>query len=248
MVVEGEGNGNAANWREALPEDIRSAPTFAKYDSPEKAHRAHLELERHVGKLSMPKDDAAPEAWEAYYSTRRPQSPDDYGIKAPEGGDEEAAKWFAQKAHARGLDKRQAAGIFQDYVNEYQKGLTDRFAGELQKGFDELVRSWGSDAEKRQGAAARAMSALGVTDTLREFQIEKHPALLKAFAEIGMQMAEDAAPAGGSSGPSTEALDLEIQKIRMSPEYHSLDWDTRQAAIRKMTDLETKRFAAQGGK
>lgn len=229
--MSGEGEGDRS-W---IPEELRTNPSLEKFKEPGAVVKSYVELEGRVGKMSVPKDDAAPEAWEAYYSTRRPTSPDDYGIKAPDGGDPEAAKWFAQKAHLRGLDKRQATGIFTDLTAEYLKGATEKFVGAVKEGRDGLAREWGADAIKRQGAAARAMSALGVKDPAEDMSPENLTRIYKAFAEMGMQMNGDTAPAGSASGQdSLAAVREEIAKIEASKEYRHMDFRIRQPFIEKM--------------
>ena len=230
---------------QTLPEELRTAPFVKKFNSFEGVVKSGMEAER--GAFWLPKDDAAPEEFEAkLFSKIRPKDPNDYDLPEVEGGamDEALLKEFRAKAHANGLHGKQARGIY-DWFNGEMKARRDA----AQKASDEataaLLGEWGADAERNLALAERGFEE-SATPELRELLdksgLRKHPLVLDHFLKIGRGAIENAAPGAAPQGESAESLQREIDAIRKSAEYNSLDSRVRMAAADKLVDLTVRQM------
>lgn len=63
----GGGGGGAPDWKASLPEDVRAAPSIAKFADPGSLAKSYVELERTLGNsVRPPGPDAGPEAHKAF--------------------------------------------------------------------------------------------------------------------------------------------------------------------------------------
>jgi hypothetical protein len=82
--------GGAADTREWLPETYRGNPLFADFKDPEAVFKYYENAARLVGVdkaevLRLPKDPAAAEWADVYAKLGRPDTPDKYELKGPDG-------------------------------------------------------------------------------------------------------------------------------------------------------------------
>jgi hypothetical protein len=208
-------NGSAAgtgSFLDGLSEGNRQLATnkgWTTPDSLDKAFTAYAELERKQGDaLSVPKDDAPKEEWDKFHSRLgRPETPDKYEFKRPEGlpenlpYSEELAKASKPWMHEAGLSPRQAQTIHDQFV-KYQADQTEAMLKQqgqaVSDTHDALVKEWGpKDSETFKQKAAlmnRAGEKLGLTDAFKQSGIVlpdgsiTNPQIARALAAVGEAM------------------------------------------------------------
>lgn len=219
-TLNGSGDGGG-DWLAGLSEDNRSLVEAKKWDAPEAVVKSYRDLEAHASKaLVPPSEDAKPEDWDAFYGKLgRPENPDGYEFKLPEGVpedmpyDDTLKTEFQTWAHEAGLTPKQAAMMHDKYVQQagqqYSTAVEDT-ATKVTGAHDELTKAWGDPgSEKYQRnveLADRAIRQLGGEELRTElkqfgFMTDKGEVasakITQMLANIGEQLyAEDAVYAG----------------------------------------------------
>jgi hypothetical protein len=215
------GDSAANSWYNGLSEGNRKLADSKGWTSPEgleKALTSYAELERKQGdSLRIPDPDAPPEELDKFYSKLgRPETPDKYEFKRPEGlppdlpySDDLANKSKAWM-HEAGLNTRQAQALHDRFIASAAEDMAAQqaaIAKAVETTHDELVGEWGpadSDSFKeRHELANRAMKNLGLVESYQKAGILlpdgalTDPTIARAFAEIGEKMfREDTIEAG----------------------------------------------------
>lgn len=243
----------ASDWTTALSEDTRATVAAKGWKSPEDPIKSYNELFRAFSdtkakSLVPPGDDAKPEDWDAFYAKLgRPEKPDGYDFKLPEGlpetfpYDAKDAAEFKNWAHEEGLTPKQAQRLHDKFVSRQAGTLqahSEASAKAIEEAHGTLVKEWGdpsSDKYKRnQELANRAIRQQGGSELLKELQSigalgpngeVKAPKLAVMLAKTGEALyAEDTSFGGtGGVGPnpfSPKSLDLtkQGQIIRTDPD------------------------------
>lgn len=199
----------AQDWRESLPEDIRSDPSLGPIKDLAGLARSYVNAQKLIGreKIPMPKDETDPMWEDVYRRLGRPDTPDAYEFTRPEGlpdYDEAAEKAFREQAHKLGLSAKQARGLF----DWYHSVAGEKFQG-MAKAREEWVSAlkaeWGPSFSENVEAARRALrfhGDEGVMQVLESTGLGDHPAIVKMMAKIGKGLKEDGlrGTAGASMG------------------------------------------------
>lgn len=193
------------------------------YKSVEDVTKAAWSLEQKMSSSVTPPANDAPQAeWDKFYSkTGRPEKPDAYELKRPEGlpadlpYDETLAGNFKTWAHSAGLNGRQAQTLHDQFAlaqAEEAKARVAELTKAVETTHDALVKDWGpADSEgfkQKHELANRALKKLGLVESFQKSGIIlkdgalTDASLATAFATIGERMfAEDNLDgAGGTSG------------------------------------------------
>jgi hypothetical protein len=192
------------------------------YKSVEDLAKAALSLEGRLGtSVTVPGADASAEDWNKFYAKAgRPEKPDAYEFKRPEGlpadlpYDEALAGSFKTWAHQAGLNGKQAQALHDQFAlaqAEQAKAHVTALTKAVETTADALVKEWGpTDSEgfkTKHELANRAIKKLGLVDSFKKSGIILQdnaltdPALAMAFSEIGAKMfAEDRIDGDGSAG------------------------------------------------
>lgn len=239
----------AQDWRTSLPEDIRGEESIKNFKDISDLAKGFVETKKMVGNATkVPKADAKPEEWDTFYTKiGRPESPDKYDFKMPDGTkvDESLIKEFRTAAHTSGLQPRQAQGLL-DWFNKAQEDRMAGFSKTMTDGVDKLKSEWGGKFDEKLGMASRAVKELGgdeLISLLEETGLGNHPTLVKFFAKLGESTMESPLIVGdtGSGQDSKDAILLKIDEIRNDPKNPVNDLraphDVRQAAIRQLSEL-----------
>ena len=222
--LNGSGQDGANNdWTTVLDDDTRQLVEQKGYKSPNDLGKAYRELTKKLGERAPepPADDADTEAWDAYYkSIGRPEKPDGYEFKLPDGVPEnipydgEFATKFKNWAHNAGLTPKQARALHDQYVNDFvgtAAQANEQVTQYVQEAHSKIQKEWG-DAEtegyrKNVELARRAMTQLDLKDDLsRSGLIDANGNVTSAkvafaLARVGSKMfAEDTVFGGPSAG------------------------------------------------
>lgn len=193
------------DWRESLPEDLRSDPSLKDYVDVAGLAKSHVHLNKMVGmdKIPVPNKHATDEDWQVVYDRLgRPKSAADYQVEGIEGIDESYLNSFKEQAHKLGLLPQQVEGVlkyYTDLAQQSQESSVQDLEVYKQQAEQELRKEFGKAYEdKIQKASNIAMDLLG-PQTLNEVRLADgralgdHPDLIKAFVKISDMIGEDKA-------------------------------------------------------
>lgn len=232
--------------------------------------KSYVESQKMIGgSIRLPKKDMKPEDREKAIADLKtklraegiiegaPETPDKYEIKMPtEEGFQPNAPLidsFKSAAHKIGVPPSQVQGLFDWYLNfqaESQRGEQMEFENSKQA----LKSEWGGLYVRRMEAARRAASKFLGEDgdeLISNLPPKAGVRILKALAEIGDPLLEDAMVAGEIPGVVTkEDLQNKIN-LMMGDSKHPLNnisHPGHAAAVRDYTKLQQDLIRLSGGK
>lgn len=221
-----QGNGAAPDAWSGLEQGNRDIVEKKGWKTPNDGINSYRELERHATDLKAkslvpPGDDAKPEDWTSFYAKLgRPEKPEGYEFKLPEGLPEDfpydgkSADEFKSWAHGAGLSPKQAQAVHDQYVKHTAAQLAEaqtQNVKAVEAAHNALVKEWGDPAtetyKRSQELANRAIRENGGNDLLIELKgigaldqagNVRTPRLAILLAKVGAGLAE--APVIGGGG------------------------------------------------
>lgn len=248
--------GNAAPWFGELDQDLTGYVENKGWKNPADAISGYRNLEKLLGAdragntVVLPKDGDQ-EGWDNLFSRLgRPESPDKYDFKMPEGGDETLAGWFRENAHKAGLNTKQAGQLF-DAWNQFNetfvKESQEKLALQSEQDMRDLKREWGQTFDANIQAGRAAASKFGFTgdDIAAIEQAIGTKAVLQKFAAIGRGFGEDRFEGAGTSsqsfGITPAAAQAKIAELQSDKSFIAQYTDKHnpghQQALQKMQQL-----------
>jgi hypothetical protein len=231
-----------STWMDEVPEDYRGEKTLSKYQSVGDLAKGHVHLSRMMGNsVKIPGEDTTDEERNDFYTKLgRPETADKYEYARPdmpEGMpyDEDSEKAFKQLAHDQGLSQTQLGSIL-DFYNKF--ALDSQIDQKLHmdeayfKGEAALQKEWGMKGYDRNvSIAQRAMKEFGgpeLEKLLTEDPRGSHPALIKAFYQMGLK-SQEARPLDSehdSSFLDVGSAQKEIESFnKSSHKYYKAYWN-----------------------
>jgi hypothetical protein len=233
--VDGSTSSSASPFAGLQDEGTRTWVEKKGYKSVEDLAKAAVNQESILGSsVRVPAADAPKEEWEKFYSkSGRPEKPDAYELKRPEGlpsdlpYDEALAGNFKTWAHGAGLNGRQAQTLHDQFAlaqAEQAKAHVTALTKAVETTHDALVKEWGPQESEgfktKHEMANRALKKLGLVESFQKSGIIlkdnalTDPALALAFAQIGEKMfAEDSIdgdPSVGGKNPFKDGPDFNL--------------------------------------
>lgn len=193
---------DGGSWVDSLPTELKAEKSLQSFKSPADVAKSYVELNRKQGSaVWLPGEKDTPEAKAAklndlYAKLGRPESVDKYGIPHPDvrGWSDQAHQEFLQSAFEAGLTKAQAEKMYAN-VGKQVNGLSPDMKAQRTEAETELRKEWGEGGfDKHMSYAVRAIKHLGGDALMQYFsksEAGNNPALIRAFAKIGGQLAED---------------------------------------------------------
>ena len=242
---DGGGEGEGAQTQGFLDlltdQDLVQDESLKKFDSVDKLAKSYKELEKKLG--SSANQEQPPEDPSGY---ELPQLAEDAQFQP----NEEFTTEFKQKAQELGLTPSQVKGLYGWYV----EGVGEKEIGQQQERAEQfrtqaeqtLKKEFGNAYEEKIKHATNAVRQFGgdeLADVLDSTGLGDHPAIVKAFAEVGRNLAEDTigGSAKGDFGKTPEQAESEIKSLRQDTEFWKKYTDKRQPghkeAVEKMTEL-----------
>jgi len=202
---------NAENWREFIPPELKEEPSLAPIKDIGTVFKSYVSGQKLIGgeKLVVPTGALdTPENWDAVYSKLgRPAKPEEYAFEKkglPEGlsWNETMEKGFMTQAHALGLSKKQAQGIFNFYndsvIQEFTT-LQEQEAKAKEDASKALREAFGAEAPKAMdlvGKVAKTFSGSDENAQAIMAVVERVPLLAVLLAKIGQGLREDSLKRG----------------------------------------------------
>lgn len=160
-----------------------------------------------------------PEDWAAVYQRLgRPEAPDKYAYKLPEGIEAEESVWndtyqeFSKLAYENGLNNNQLKSLLDYAVTREQRvssAYNETQEREQQRQQAALAKEWGSEFETKKGLATQALTKLGLTGDFVEnltTDLGSKVNTLKLLSHIGGFMQEsNVHPGFSGTAPQTQA-------------------------------------------
>jgi len=217
-----------------------------------------------IGKkrLEAPNEKWTDLEWNEFYKTvGRPETPDGYGLKPPElpeglPYDEKMDKHFASLAHKAGLSPKQLEimrGGYTQYVTEAFTGHTqsrEQQAAEWQK---QVEQEFGKELPVKLAQASQAVQVMGgdeLLTVLNQAGLGDHPVVVRAFAKMGAELAEDQAAFGQSRtglASSPERAANEIAELRADPEFMKAYNDASHVGHKRAVEKLTQLYSVKNG-
>ena len=214
------------NWLESVPEEMRHEPSLKTVHSFEGLVKSFVHAQKAIGhqKVAVPGKDASASEWgEVFQKLGRPESPDGYEIKAPEGFelDKEFLGGFKKKAHEAGMLPRQVEEVFSWYA-EHEKSKASLSAQKLQEKQQswegELKKEFGDAFDQEMGRVAGFLKEFGgeeVFASIDEAGLGSDPKFIKTMHKIAKEFGAEA-PIHSGSGSRSGAMTPQEAKIRIN--------------------------------
>lgn len=238
-------------WNAGFDEETSAYVQNKGWQSPADILSSYRNLEKFAGGsknlIELPGVDADEAALNNFFNKLgRPEAPDKYGLKAPEGADPELVNWFKANAHKAGLTEKQAASLFDAWngmSSERMQAMQQQMREQSEREITELKKEWGQGYDAQIDAGRRAAAALGY-DEAKLGAIEDKlgtAEMLRLFATLGSKMGEDSFEGGERTGASfgltPAAAKQQIADLKMDKNFMSEYLNGNPDAINKMKRL-----------
>ncbi len=238
-------------WNAGFDEETSAYVQNKGWQSPADILSSYRNLEKFAGGsknlIEMPGMDADETALNNFFNKLgRPEAPDKYGLKAPEGADPELVNWFKANAHKAGLTDKQAASLFDAWngmSGERMQAMQQQMREQSEREITELKKEWGQGYDSQIDAGRRAAAALGY-DEAKLGAIEDKlgtAEMLRLFATLGSKMGEDSFEGGDRTGTSfgvtPAAAKQQIADLKMDKNFMNEYLNGNPDAINKMKRL-----------
>jgi hypothetical protein len=218
-------------FAEQLPEKIRGEAAFKDIKNLEGLADSYYNAQKMIGVpkdqiLKLPTSDK-PEDWAPVYDRLgRPAKADDYKIKVPEGfppAEKPYVDSVTARAHELGLSQKQLDGMQNWLYEQAGKTMAQQKAnqdGKLANWVGSLKTEWGhafdTKLEQSRNALAYYADKAGLGDELKKAMDETgagdHPAFLKLFNYMGINLHEDGKLTGKAFGEGALQSPVEAQQ------------------------------------
>jgi hypothetical protein len=225
----------APEWLSGLTDDdSRSFAQTKGWKSPSEMLTSYRSLEALLGgeKLPLPKDEGDAEGYERVYKALgKPETPEGYQIKAPEGVDPafagEASKWF----HEAGLSAKQGAALAEKWnahVTAAIEAENQAFKTKSGQDLGELKTVWGDKFNSNVELARRAGAQFGLSpqDIASMERAIGTKRLMETLQKIGAGLGEHGFEAGDTKGGGFR-LTPEAARARIDTLKADKAWSTR---------------------
>ncbi len=254
------------NWQGQLDEGLREDNSLKTFKNVNDLAKSFVNTKSMVGKNTMevPTDASSELVWDAFHKAGgRPDTVDDYNLKAPEDFPEEALdtvfpkermSTWQERFFKAGISKKAAdefiTAFAQDALVDLQaiKQVQEQQMSELKTG---LATDWGAAMEQKKHLGNIAMNEAasvmkdGVAVVNEEFKarlVQKagnDPDIIRAFANLGAKFSEGKSP-DFTAVPTPSDLQTQIDEITSKPLYLNGTHKERMALANQVMALREK--------
>jgi hypothetical protein len=239
------------NWRDALPDGLKNAPSLAKFKDVESLAKSYLEGEKTFSsRVAIPKEDAPEAEWDVFY--KKLGRPDDKRYRPDHltvGEDEEATlARYEDILHASGLTRKQGEKMLThmaDLSAQMEAEARTREETARAENLAVLGKTFGDQMDVKINHIKAALGQFGGGKEVAALveHTNYHPALVQFLSSVGEKLASDHLVTGDSPPLSTArqaALD-EIKRLEADEgfqvNYRGNDVEKRREAIKRMNKL-----------
>jgi hypothetical protein len=230
------------DWTKEIPKEYATDALWQRFQGKPLGEvlKSHAEANKYIGgAIKLPGKEAKPEELAALRTKLAgagvieapPPTPEAYQVTAPPLPDgvewnADAQKDFLQAAHRAGLTQPQVQAVL-GWYGAFIGGVTRESESQAQAAVQELQAEWGPLFDKKVTLASRAIKQIGgdpALDLLNSRGLGNHPVIVRMFATIGEELAEDGFIPGHVEGvQSAEDAQAQIRKIMADPTdlYHA---------------------------
>ena len=244
-----EGTTFSENWRDSLPEDLRTEPSLASLQDFGSMAKSYVNAQKMIGmdKVVLPNENSPDEVLIEFYSkTGRPDTAADYQFETPELSEglavsEDMLSGFGEQAHKMGLSQTQASNLLDWYNSNQAEGFEQNQVNNQvsqDQAIGELKKEWGMAFENKVESANAAIRTFDKDGVIESLGLQNNPQIAKLLASIGESISEDNL-VGTKSAMAPIDAGVEINKImgdRNHP-YHIYDHPQHADAVATMSSL-----------
>lgn len=191
------------DWKSSLPDELKSHPAAEKFKTAGDVFKSYVELEKFKGNsITLPGEKATPEELNGFYNKLgRPEKPEGYQFKMPEGLNEkiqlkpEFDGSFRAMMHKHGLSSKQAAGIYNDYLTSLSEMVTqEQKSAEtaLNNAKAELQKEWGDQYDVNIQAATNLVERVAGKEAVDKLgDLGANPTAIKLLHTLSKAISED---------------------------------------------------------
>jgi hypothetical protein len=190
----------AANWRDALPENLRGEKCLENIKHFGALAQSYIHGQRAIGanKIAVPGKDATPEEQAAFFEALgRPKQAEDYKFEVPEAlkdaVDHDGVTAFRKFAYEHGLSQEAFSALVQydlDRATKAGQADTARLNAEYDATETALKEEYGDKVPDFVAQAKRARDTFGLGEVLAKHGLQNNLAVLKALHKIGGSLSE----------------------------------------------------------
>lgn len=238
----------AENWRDGLPEDIRSEACLSNIKHVTALAKSFVSAQKMVGsnKIALPGEHATEEELNTFYKALgRPDKAEDYsveGVKLPEGIslDDAQVKEFRDFAFKNGLSQKVFAAALAYDIERTRKGVADAAAAGDREYDDTLAKlqtAWGNDYQRNLAQCNAALNKWNLTDVFRSAGLLNNYQVITAMAEIGAAISESKLPGNDFNAPSDPQSQINAIINDLNHPFYKKDHPGHAAAVKMVNDL-----------
>lgn len=223
----------AENWRESLPEELRSEPCLDSVKNFSTLVKSFVSGQKMIGKnkITLPGENASEEELNAFYSALgRPESADKYsyeGVTLPEGItlNDDSVKAFREFCFANGLSQNTFEKAIAWEIQRADTAQREAIAAhnrEYEETMSKLQQQYGSNLPARIAQVDKALTTFGIRDLFVDRGLTNNYQIFEALANIGASISESRLK-DGSTPPAFVSPRQQIDEIyadRNNPIYH----------------------------
>lgn len=226
----GAGGGSQTSWRDSLPDELRSHPSLADYNDVAGLAKSFINVNSMIGmdKIAIPKDPQDPAWSEVYTKLGRPESPEGYELKRPEGYPEgldfndDYAQAMSKAAYEAGISKSQLEKLVGASTDFYKGKVSEMSVAQqnaLNEGLNGLKSEWGAAFDQNLNMAKNAVKAYATPELVEFLEttgLGNDPRVIQLFHNIGKTISEDSTLEGGGSSliPTADQAKQEIANLK----------------------------------
>ncbi len=242
------------DWRNSLPDDIKSDPSLKTIHTPEALAKSYIHAQKMVGadKIPLPGKHASEDDWAKFYAKIGVPPVEEYQVELPKEAkflNEDLVKDLKPVAQKLGIAPKQLQGLLNHYEerngNMYKVQMEQRDA-QVKEQLGGLKTEWGQVHDQRMGYAHRVAKEIGgdkFMEHLDKTGLGNDVNLIRILATVGEKLYKEDTPPNARSNGSTKydpstALQRaqEIIADRTHP-YHDPEHVKHRSAVAEVTGL-----------
>lgn len=250
--------GDEADWKESLPEDIRSDASLAAIQDVPSLAKSYIHAQSLVGadKIALPGKEATEEDWAGVFTKLgRPETIAGYELKKPDNlpeglnYDETMLTGFKETAHKLGLLPSQVDGLHDWWNKANVEGFTASTNAQKEAttaAETALKQEYGNAYDQKLATAQTALKEFGGDELVKfmdESGLGNNPQFIKLMATVGEGMLEDGLKGNGQHSGAITPADAQVKIAEIMTDKKSPYHDRYHADHQRIVDEVQKLYS-----